>query len=262
MIRMSCACVVLACLSVAGYGEPPAAPLHKEQLKFDGLKAWRTRTYSMTYCKPGGAAADEQTVGRMSFACESRDGLIKLTTVARMYLPDGKRFIEYRGESLHPATGLFSTKEVHLHASRSDGAVLQDLKATVDGEEVTVVTEENGKSSTVEGKWSPNAVVDTAMFYLVTLVPRQADRRYLVESYVDSSNFPRPKPRILECDGPDRRGAASAKPWTLFLLYEPDNRAKAVRYWVSEDGLLRRVQLSPENRLELMPDEKDRNSKK
>ncbi|MBN2021807.1 MAG: hypothetical protein JW809_03355 [Pirellulales bacterium] len=62
-------------------------------------------------------------------------------------------------------------------------------------------------------------------------------------------------PRILECAGPDQRASASENPWTLFLLYEPDNRPKAIRYWVSQDGLLQRVQLNAQNRLDLVVEE-------
>lgn len=263
MIRMCAAFAIFLCLTVASYGGPPAtAPLHGQHLDMDGLKAWGTRTYSMTYRKPGGDPSNEQSVGRMTFTCESRNGLVKFINVTRMYLPDGNRFIEYRGESLHPETSLFSTKEVHLHAGRSDGVTLKDLKATIEGNKLKIVTEEEGKSSTIEGEWSNNTVVDIVMFFFVTLLPHEANRHYLVENYAVSSNLRQSKPRILECDGPDRQVAPSEKPWTLFLLYEPNNRSKAVRYWVSQDGLLRRVQLNPQNRLDLIPDEKDKDNRK
>jgi hypothetical protein len=256
---MYAACVVFLILAVPTYGEPPAAsPLHKQQLNMDNLKAWDTRTYSMTYRKPGGGPVEEQSVGRMKFVCESKSGLVRFTNVTRMYLPDGKRFIEYRGESLHPETNLFSTKEVRLHAGRSDGVTLQDSKATIEDGKLKIVTEEKGKSSTVDGRWPGSAIVDVAMFYIVTLVPREGGRRYLIENYVSSSALQRTKPQVLECEGLDQQAGSSEKPWTLFLLYEPENQAKAVRYWVSQDGLLRRVQLNPQNRIDLISDEEDK----
>ena len=171
-----------------------------------------------------------------------------------MYLPDGKRFVEFRGETVFPDSNLFSTKEMHLHASRSDGVTLQKLDVAIEGKKSKIVAEKQGQSSTVEGEWADNTVVDLAMFYLVTLLPHEANRQYRIENFAASSSLRQPKPHILECSGPDPQAAPAEKTWTLFLLYEPNNRADAVRYWVSEDGLLRRVQLNTQNRLDLISD--------
>ena len=262
MIRMFVAFTALLCLSVVGHADSPtASPLNGQRLNINSLKTWGTRTYSMNRQKNGGDPAGEPSLDRMSFTCEFKDGLVRFTNVTRMYLPDGKRFIEFRGETVHPDSNLFSTKEMHLHASRSDGVTLQKLDVAIDGKKSKIVTEKQGQSSTVEGEWADNTVVDLAMFYLVTLLPHEANRQYRIE-YAASSSLRQPKPRILECSGPDPQAAPAEKTWTLFLLYEPNNRADAVRYWVSEDGLLRRVQLNTQNRLDLISDKKDADAKK
>ncbi len=48
-------------------------------------------------------AAEERDVGRMTFSCEVKDGAVRFSNATRQFLPpDGKRFIEWRGESVHP----------------------------------------------------------------------------------------------------------------------------------------------------------------
>ncbi|MBN2021808.1 MAG: hypothetical protein JW809_03360 [Pirellulales bacterium] len=92
--------VVLLGLPGAGFADAPAAaPLAEQHLNVDGLNAWGTRTYSMIYCKPGGDPSSEQSVGRMTLTCESKEGLVKFVNVTRTYLPDGVRFIELNIEA-------------------------------------------------------------------------------------------------------------------------------------------------------------------
>jgi hypothetical protein len=251
--------IVLAWTAVIGLHQSQAAPpsgetpvpvpLSEKTLDFGKLKAWGIRTYSMTWKK---GSADERKVGQMTFSCETKDGIVKLSNVTRQYLPDGQRFVESRGESVHPETNLFVTRSLSLHAGRSDGVPLFDQKVTIQDGTATIVTDAQGQSSTTKAKWPDKAVVDIAMFYLVTLLPPEAGRRYLLRDYVSTSSLQQPRPSIVECAGPDRSTGTPGKPWTLFLLYEPELQAKAVRYWVSQDGILSRVQLNSENRLDLV----------
>jgi hypothetical protein len=246
--------ILVLWLSLAAQGRaepPPPIPLHEQPLNITKLKAWGTRTYSMTWRK---GTDDERKVGQMTFSYETKDGIVTLRNVTRNHLPpDGKRFIEYRGESIHPETTLFVTRGLSLHAERSDGVVLVDQKVTIQDGTATIVTNTKGRSSTKTAKWPENAVPDITVFYLVTLLPPEPGRRYLVRDFVPSSSpLQRPEPSIVECAGADRSTGSLGKPWTLFLQYEPDRRAKAVRYWVSQDGVLSRMQLNPENRLDLI----------
>jgi hypothetical protein len=249
--------------SLAAEGEASTAlPLHQQQLSMDNLKQWGTRLYSMTFLQSG-ESSGEKTVGQTKMTCEVKNRQFKFINETRMYLPDGKRFIEFRGESIHPKMDPFSISEIHLQAKRSDGIEIRDEKASVTDDVLSVVTRERGGTpNTVKAPWPKHVLVDTDIFYLVTLLPQEKNQIYSIENYLSSSHLQQPKPYLLECAGLDRKTNASEKLWTLFLLYEPEKREKAARYWVSQDGVLQRVFLSPQNRLDLIPEAKKKISKK
>jgi len=259
MIRHSCLCALFLLSVVSAHAEPPAAqPLRKEQLDLAKLDKWGTRSYSMICQLTAGGPVESRSAGKMTFGCQSKDGLVKLSNTTRVFMPDGKRYIEYRGQCVHPKNDPFSTKEINLLVVRSDGVQLKQLRAANQQGKIKIVDKEKGNTTTTEARWPKATVPDISMFYYVTLLPRKAGQRYLIDSYIASSSLHRPERRIVQCAGADPDVVQSGKPTTLFLLYEPGKPKKAIRYWVGADGVLKRVQLNPENRLELISDVKDK----
>ena len=166
-------------------------------------------------------------------------------------MPDGKRFIDFRQECVYPEMNLRSLSEIETNVVRSDGVQIKESRATVNLKELVIVDKESGRTSTTKSQWPENGIVDIAVFYFVTILPREPNRRYAIDNFITSSRLQKIEQRVLECHGRDRTTGESGKHWVRFSLYDPGKRADAVQYWVSDDGLLQRVQLNKENRLDL-----------
>ena len=250
-------CTLIVGSTLPAFAEQPSVPLSDVRIDTTSLQKWGLRTYSMTRTANQSGQPVTQRVGRMSFSCEVKEGSINLTINTRMFMQGGKRFIEFQADCHYPKMNLLSPPNIKIEAVRSDGVKLKETRATVHGETLEIVDVARGRSSTTESEWPEDGVIDVAVFYLVTLLPREPNRRYAIGNYLSSSSLRKPGTRVIECVGPDMSTGERDKHWLEFRSYEPNHRSDAIRYWVSDDGLLRRVQLNKENRLELEVDKQE-----
>lgn len=252
-MRLRIAIVIgLLCCCLPTWAAPPT-PLEEVPIDFTRLEAWQERTYAMNYMADG--TGKSQRVGEMIFDCDVEDDTVRLLMTTRMYMPDGKRFIEFRVNNVYDRVSLLSPAKVQLDAVRSDGVELRSIRAVVrDGTlEVTETIGDDVKER--RGAWGNGGIHDTASFYLVTMLPTEPDRRYEIKHFYEASSLPASQPQIIECRGPDETTGHEGNRWVKFLRYPADARDDAVQLWVDSDGVLQRVQLNKQNQLVLLDDE-------
>jgi hypothetical protein len=257
MLARNLALLFVVASSISSYAEPPT-PISIAEAKVDTtkLKEWPTNTYGMMFTRDGNPTEPTLRVGQMKFACDIEGDDFLLTNTTRMFRPvdegfDEKQYVEFVGRCRVSQKNLFSVAKVDLTMVRSDGVKMRELAARVDGKNLEISANQFGRETTRSVDWPDKVLVDVVAFYLVTVLPQAADQRYGVDSYVSLSTLGEFEKQILECAGPDSSTGDANNRWTKWLLYSPDDRAGAVQYWVDADRVLRRVQLSKENRLEL-----------
>jgi len=244
--------------SLTTHAAPPApVPLADVQLDTAKLKSWGERDYAMNYISDEDETPTARRVGSMTLACEVNEKSIKLDSRAKMVMPpDGKRFVKFQQACVYPATNLLSLSEITTNVARSDRVIMKDSRATVRGKELETIDKKGDVSKKTTSKWPENGILDLTVFYIVTIMPREPDRRYAIDHFITSTELEKSEPRIIECVGPDRTTGKDGKHWVKFLSYHPDKRRRAVQYWVSSDGVLRRAQLNKTNRMDLEVAEK------
>ena len=67
---------------------------------------------------------------------------VALKNVTRMYLPDGKRYIEYVTNCKCTADGKLSLRRIDTKVARSDKVVLLESQTVVEGDEFAVADNE------------------------------------------------------------------------------------------------------------------------
>lgn len=241
--------------TAATFGEPPTTrKFESTRLDHSKLKQWGTRHYSMTYSAMKYGKTFSQKVGRMTLTFEmKKDGKIETTNRTRINLARQKGTIEFVATCHYANSSLLSPTSITVKAVGPDAKTFKDLRLTIRGKKLSIVDTERGRTAKSEAEWPENAVDDLAFFYLVTLLPKEANQRYAIAAYVSTSSPAKSNPCFAECLGPDATTGKPGKRWTQYLRYDNNDRTKASRFWVSDDGVLRRVQLNATNRLDLEP---------
>jgi hypothetical protein len=252
MLRFILSVIVVLLVSTTVLAEDSkVAAVQDAKIDFSQLKNWKERTYSMTFIDLKNDPPTEQVVGRMIFNCDYEKDGITIKNTTRMYLPDGERYVEFIGKIIFKQPNFWSVDGWELKASRSDGLVLNETTAKVNSGNIKLKDTEKGVTQTKEFQWDEKSIPDLSVFYLVTLLPQETGRKYVLKKHVNTSTPKDAAERILECSGLDVSLPGKNKNCIQFVEYDVKNPTNKIRYWINKERVLIRVLLAEDKRLDL-----------
>jgi hypothetical protein len=230
------------------------APLHAQELKFDNeaLAKFGTKTFRMVALS-GSPDKPEVESGAMTLSVKLEPDGLSLVSQTKMLAPNGKDFVKFDYDCKCSTDGRLAIQSLTNKVERSDGLVMHEATGTVEKEQFKYTFSSGGRGRTLEEPISKETMIDFSVFFLVTQFPREAGKSWVFESVLPSpTNVVRkPDKQTITCNGIDESASSPERKLFRFTKVETSNSFEVI-YWVDEQGVLRRVQLSPRNRLELV----------
>jgi hypothetical protein len=223
-----------------------------EEVKIDlnRLKDWGSKEFTMTYTDKTETPPKVEKVGVMTFTVKATPDGMLITNQTKSDMPDHLRYIEYIYSIQCEGNNFLSLKKADGRISRSDGVVLHTESISMNNGKAIITSVDNDKKKEKEVELSKKAVIDLCFFYLVTLLPQDANKTYRIESYISISDF-KSEPNLILCLGPDDTTGGASDHWIKFTRKSEKVEDTGMHYWVDKKGLLRRVKLNETNQLDL-----------
>jgi hypothetical protein len=232
-----------------------SSSLQAQEIVFDAeaLSRFGAKTYKMTRIDRSSGSPAEREVGAMVLSVAVHADAISLENATRMYLPDGKRYIEYHAKCLCSADGRLSLRRIDSRVVRSDNVVLHQAQTVVERGRIIHKYAAGGKETVIDEKWVDGTLVDLAVFFLVQQLPRKENQSVTIENVlsVPTNAIKKPETRTITCLGIDGQMSTDGQKLTKFVNTAKGEKSGIV-YWVDENGSLQRVLLNSENRLDLV----------
>ncbi len=232
-----------------------SSSMQAEEVAFDAraLSKFGSQKYKMVWIDRSSGSPVERERGTMCLSATVAEDAVSLKNVTRMYLPDGKRFIEYHTSCSCSADDTLSLRRMTIKVVRSDEVVVHESETVVEQGTITHKFTADGRATTKQDRWIEGSVLDLAVFFLIPQLPRKKGRSVSIENVVSAptNTIEKPERRVITCTGADRDTSTDAQTLTRFVNAAKGER-DGIAYWVDDNGVLRRVLLSPENRLDLM----------
>ncbi|PHR96377.1 MAG: hypothetical protein COA78_28785 [Blastopirellula sp.] len=232
-----------------------SSSLQAEEVVFDGnaLSKFGTKTYKVTWIDRGPIVPVEHERGTMTFSAIVTKDMISLKNVTRMYLPDGKRFIKYDTNCSCSADGKLSLQKIDTKVARSDDIVLHSSQTLVEQDKISHKYHSDGKDTVIQEEWVKGTLIDIAVFFLIPQLSQKKDESVTIENVMISPNtsIRKTKSHTITCLGVDQSLSTDKQKLTKFVN-TPKGEKPGITYWVDENGLLQRVLLNPDSRLDLV----------
>ena len=228
-----------------------SATLSAQELKFDNeaLAKFGTKTFRMVSLSGSPEKPNEQEVGRMTLSAKVESDTVALLNQTKMFAPDGKNFVKFEVDCGCSADGRLALQSMTMKVERSDGLVMHEATGTVEKEQFNYSFSSGGVGRTLEQTNPEGTVIDYALFFIVSQLPREAGKSFTLEAVLPSptNTIREASKQTITCNGIDESVSISGRKLFKFTKL-PDETV----YWVDEQGVLRRVQLSPQNRMDLV----------
>ena len=223
------------------------------------LTDFGTKQYKMTLIDRRSGKPVEVERGTMVLAAAHTKDSISLKNTTRMYLPDGKRFIEYQADCIFSKQDeKMNLRSLNYKITRSDKVVLVDIKAKIENGKITQTILEADEKSKEEKNWTDGTYPDLAVFFLIPQLSQKKGKSYEIDHVMTLPFSPDTKAtaRKITCLGIDKDLKIDGQEVTRFVN-KADGEETGIVYWVDSKGRLLRVQLNPENRLDLITKKND-----
>jgi len=225
------------------------------EVEFDveSLARFGTRTYKMTWIDRSSGSPVEYERGTMTFSANVDKEGISLKNLTRMYLPDGKRFIEYSTDCKCSRDERLEIRRIDAKVVRSDEAILHESETVVEKNRITHKFESRGKQDSDTDAWADGTILGLAVYYLVPQLSLRKGESVTLKSVLGSptESLEKPKSHTITCLGIDADLTIDGQKLTKYLNVAKGEKS-GITYWVDQKGLLRRVLINPENRLDLL----------
>ena len=232
-----------------------SSSLQAGEVVFDGraLSKFGTQKYKMTWIDRSSGSPVERERGTMILSVAVTKDAISLKNVTRMYLPDGKRFIEYHTSCSCSADGKLSLRRIDTKVARSDKVVLHESQSVIKQDKITHKYTSRGKDTVKQEEWIEGTLLDLAVFFLIPQLPQKKDESISIENVMASptTTIRKPKSQTITCLGVDHDMSTDGQTLTKFVNTTKGEKT-GITYWVDGNGSLRRVLLNSENRLDLV----------
>jgi hypothetical protein len=226
------------------------APLQAQELKFDNeaLGKFGTKTFRMIVVTGSPEKPGEQEVGKMTLSAKVDSDTVALVNQTKMFEPDGKNFMKFDVDSRCSADGRLALQSMTMKVEQSDGLVMHEATGIVENDQFKYKYSSGGLGRTLEESVPSGTVIDYSLFFLVSQLPREAGKSWTLDAVLPSptNTIREPAKQTITCNGLDESVVIGGR-----KLFKFTKLPEEIVYWVDEQGVLRRVQMSPEQRLEL-----------
>ncbi len=237
---------------------PAAIKAQEDLFDLDKLADFGTKKYKMTWIDRRSGQPVEVERGTMVLAAKQSKDSVLLKNVTRMYMPDGKRFIEYQAEcDFSIQNKKLALQSTSYKVVRRDKVVLVDIKAKVMNGKIIQENSKGDDESTEERTWTNGTYPDLAVFFLIPQLSQTAGKSVKIENVMTLpyTSETQVTTQRIACLGKDDESKIDGQALTKFVN-QADGEETGIDYWVDSKGQLRRVLLNAENRLDLMTDQK------
>lgn len=250
-INLFCSKPVLVLLLIVA---PLTLNAQDELFDLKKLENFGTKKYKMTLLDGRSGSVVERECGRMILSASQTKDSVSLKNVTRMFMPDGKRFVEYSAEcNFSKVSQKMALRTLSFKGTRSDKVVLFEIDAKVGNGKINQKTLEGDEETIEEQKWSEGTIPDLSIFFLIPQLSQKEGNAVSIDQVITfplSSDAPVAANRIT-CMGTDKAIKIDGQECTKFVN-NWNNDKSGIEYWIDSKGRLRRVLLNPENRLDLI----------
>jgi len=247
--------IVWPCLAMLFLSMCAFSPLQAKEMVFDGkaLAKFGTKKYKMIWIDRSSGAPVEQERGTIIMSANVTKDTVTLKNTAQIYLPDGKRFIKCAMSCSCSADGKLSLRRIDAKVIRSDKVVLYQGQSIIEQDKIKLKYTSQEESAATQDKWTKGTLVDTTLFFLVPQLPRKKGESITFENVMAAPTDVLKKPisRTITCLGIDPDLSIDGQKLTKFVDV-PKGKKTGITYWVDGNGLLRRILLAPDKRLDLI----------
>lgn len=226
----------------------------EDLLNHDKLSEFGTKKYKMTWLDGRSGKIVERERGTMTLSASQTKDSVSLKNLTRMYMPDGKRFVEYSAKFVYAKSDKKMTPmSLNLKGTRSDEVVLFEIDAKIENGKIIQKSVEGKEEETVEQEWDVDTVTDLSIFFLIPQLSQEVGHTVSIDRVITfplSPNVPTVSNRI-KCLGLDKVTKIDGQECTKFVN-NWNKQESGIEYWVDSERRLRRVLLNPENRLDLI----------
>lgn len=250
-LNLFCSKPVLVLLLIVA---PLTLNAQNELFDLKKLETFGTKKYKMTWLDGRSGKTVERERGTMTLSASQTKDSVSLGNLTRIYMPEGKRFVEYSAKFVYAKADKKMTPiSLNLKGTRSDEVVLFEIDAKIENGKIIQKSIEGKEEETFEQDWDVDTVTDLSIFFLIPQLSQKEGNTVSIDKVLTFPLYPE-VPVVsnrIKCLGLDKATKINNQVCTKFIN-SAKNEKNGIEYWIDSKQRLRRVLLNPENRLDLI----------